>query len=397
MLAINILLSLQYVSNCSFRFGKTLMFHIRLILFLGFLFGFVSNSTAQVSESPIKLFGYFQTQFSHQDHRNQRSSNSFNMQQMNIFAQKDLGKNWTALVNLEFLNTYSSGRFWGSFNLEEAWVRYRVGKRLNLKLGLQIPIFNNLNEINNRMPLLPYIIRPLAYETSFGEFLDIESFTPKRTFIQAYGYFPQGDLKIDYALYIGNSPNITSAKTGSNKQSGVDSTNTFLVGGRSGIRFGELKAGFSFTYDVVTQFGDRDTLIGLPSTSFDEINRYRLGADLSYSYKDLSFEAEFIKVILDDNFSEIDFDKMFYYGTISYPVSDGLLAYITYTKTEENSIVKFEGFPSFEVNVNVLSVGASYDFNDRIRLKAQYGGVKASLPERDDKFNYYSAAVSVFF
>lgn len=373
------------------------MLYIRLILLQGFLFVFVPFSNAQVSESPIKLFGYFQTQLSHQDHRNQRSSNSFNMQQMNIFAQKDLGKNWTALVNLEFLNTYSSGRFWGSFNLEETWVRYRVGKRLNLKLGLQIPIFNNMNEINNRMPLLPYIIRPLAYETSFGEFLDIESFIPKRTFVQAYGYFPQDDFKIDYAVFIGNSPNITSAKTGSNKQTGVDSTNTFLLGGRTGIRFGELKTGVSFTYDIVNQFKDRDTLIGLPSKSFDEINRYRVGVDFSYSYKDLLFEAEFIKVIFDDNYSEIDFDKMFYYGTLSYRVNDDLLAYLSYNKTEENSIVKFDGFSSFEVNVHVPSIGVAYDFNDRIRLKAQYGAVKVNLPERNDKFSYYSAAISVFF
>ena len=369
----------------------------RLILFLVILIIFSSRSYSQVGESPIRFFGYFQIPFSHQDVIDGPSYNSFNMQQLNIFAQKDLGRDWTTLINLEFLNTYSSNKFWGSFNLEEAWVRYRSSKELNIKIGLQIPIFNNLNEINNRTPLLPYIIRPLAYETSFGEFLDIESFIPKRTFIQAYGYFPSGDFKVDYAFYIGNSPNIASLNVPSEVQSGIDTTNTFLLGGRTGIRYRDLKTGVSFTYDVINKFSDRDTLWGLPSTSLDEIKRYRLGADFSYIFKDISFEAEFVKVIHDDNFSEIDFDKLFYYGTLSYQFNDDLLGYITYTKTEENSILKFDGFPSFEVGVQVSSFGASYDFNDRIRLKAQYGYVNVDVPEHPSKFHYYSAGVSVFF
>ncbi|MDX1702414.1 MAG: hypothetical protein R3250_17430, partial [Melioribacteraceae bacterium] len=180
-------------------------------------------------------------------------------------------------------------------------------------------------------------------------------------------------------------------------QSGIDTNNTFLLGGRTGIRYRDLKTGVSFTYDVINKFSDRDTLWGLPSTSLDEIKRYRLGADFSYIFKDISFEAEFVKVIHDDNFSEIDFDKLFYYGTLSYQFNDDLLGYITYTKTEENSILKFDGFPSFEVGVQVSSFGASYDFNDRIRLKAQYGYVNVDVPEHPSKFHYYSAGVSVFF
>ena len=373
------------------------MNRFRSFIFIIVFFNITSIQFAQVSESPIRFFGYFQTLFYHQDIVNGPGHNSFNLQQLNLFAQKDLGKDWTTLINLEFLNTYSSNKFWGAFNLEEAWVRYRSGKELNIKIGLQIPIFNNLNEINNRTPLLPYIIRPLAYETSFGEFLDIEGFTPKRTFLQAYGYFPFGNLKLDYAVYIGNSPNISSLNIASDVQSGIDTTNTFLLGGRSGVRYKNLKAGFSITYDVVNDYRYIDTIVGLPSTSLDEIKRYRLGADFSYNYRNLSLEAEFIKVIFDDNYSEIDFDKMFYYGTVSYQFSDYLLGYITYTKTEENSKLEFDGFPSFDIGVGVSSFGAAYDFNDRLRLKAQYGYVDVDVPEHPSNFHYYSAGVSVFF
>ena len=118
------------------------MVHFHKLIILFFIITLFSSTSAQVGESPIRLFGYFQIPFSHQSHENS-SGNSFVMQQMNIFAQKDLTKDWTSLINLEFLNTYSSNKFWGAFNLEEAWVRYRVGRTLNIKIGLQIPIFNN--------------------------------------------------------------------------------------------------------------------------------------------------------------------------------------------------------------------------------------------------------------
>ena len=33
-------------------------------------------------------------------------------------------------------------------------MKYRADRRFNLKMGMLIPIFNNLNEINNRTALL---------------------------------------------------------------------------------------------------------------------------------------------------------------------------------------------------------------------------------------------------
>jgi Gram-negative porin len=368
-----------------------------ILIILIFLF-VTSHNFAQVGESPFKLFGYFQTLFAHQDIKNDISANSFTIQQMNLFVQKDLAKDWTTLVNFEFLNTYSSSRLWGAFNLEEAWVRYRVGKRLNLKVGLQTPIFNSLNEINNRTPLLPYIIRPLAYETSFEENIDIEAFVPQRTFVQAYGYIPLGNFKFDYAVYFGNSPNISNLN--SETQSGIDTTNTFLLGGRTGIRFNELKAGVSVTYDKVTEFKELDTLVGLPSSTYDEMKRIRFGADLSYSFHNFSFESEIINVFYDDNSSNIDFDKTFFYGTLSYQITDNFLAYISYWHTIENEVIKGVFLPEIQTNVKVPNFGAAYDFNDRIRLKVHYGAVKIDVenyPKHSSRFKYYSAAVSVFF
>ena len=180
-----------------------------IIILSMFLIGF-SDTFAQSEETPIRIFGYFQNslqhwtaldfetshpQFSAPERR--PAQNSFNLQQLNLFFSKNLARHWRAFVNFEILNSFSSQRQWGAINMEEAWVRYKASDRLNLKLGLLIPVFNNLNEIKNRTPLLPYIIRPLVYETSFSEFFGaVEEGTPARAFAQASGVIPAGKAKL---------------------------------------------------------------------------------------------------------------------------------------------------------------------------------------------------------
>jgi hypothetical protein len=198
-----------------------------MVRFIGIIFLLVmiicgSNIFAQSTGSSLNIFGYFQNSFQHWPQSTAKTThpqyfspmkepawNSFNMQQLNLFLSKDLARYWRAFVNFEILNSFSSQRQWGAFNLEEAWVRYKPSDKFNIKLGLLIPVFNNLNEIKNRTPLLPYIIRPLIYETSFSEFFSgIEEGVPARAFVQASGVIPSGKTKLDYAVYIGNSPNI---------------------------------------------------------------------------------------------------------------------------------------------------------------------------------------------
>jgi hypothetical protein len=111
------------------------------------------NTFAQEREAPVKIFGYFQNSFLHWTTFEERPrQNSFSLQQLNLLFQKDLNPDWTAFINFEFLNNFTSGRQWGSAKLEEAWVKYRSDMRFNLKLGLLIPAFNNFNEIKNRTP-----------------------------------------------------------------------------------------------------------------------------------------------------------------------------------------------------------------------------------------------------
>jgi len=376
-------------------------------------------------DKPIKIFGYFQNGFQYQKSRESANQDfddsgdplkriketSFMMQQLNIFVQKELSAKWNAFINLEMLNSFSSSRRWGSFNLEEAWVRYRSAKEFNLKLGLQIPIFNNLNEIKNKTPLLPYIIRPLVYESSFGEFLSLEEYQPFRAFVQAYGFVPRGKWKLDYAIYLGNSPNINDDKT--KGQTGIDTTAHMLVGGRIGIRYDQLKLGVSGTFEKFNELKElynRGIHLQFPELSsrasdYEGLAAFRFGSDLSYYWPNVYLESEYIRVTYNDNFSQLNFDKWFYYVTLGYRILEHVDIYASYWYTHENHLAQeyFYNWPElaqYQFDIVVASIGISHHLNDNIILKGQWAPVDIdhkNAPIPKEKFTHAAFAITVIF
>jgi hypothetical protein len=367
----------------------------------------VSDAFAQREGAPLKIFGYFQNSFQHWTvFENHPEQNSFGLQQLNLFFQKDFGRNWTAFVNFEALNNFSSSRHWGALNLEEAWVKYGPDMRFNLKLGLQIPIFNNLNEVKNRTPLLPYIIRPLVYETSFGEFLPLEEFVPARAFVQAYGFLPAGETKFDYAVYLGNSPNLNDNPE--RGQTGVDTTTAFLVGGRLGIRYRELKLGVSATHEKTNGFIGLAPLLGRQQADLEELPLTRWGGDLSYNLANFSFESELIHVEVEAGIPDVELGLKFYYATLGYRFTNALFGYGSYWITDAHlKVLVPDNGQREDEDLRVSTMGISYDLNDRIRLKGQFTRVRddfelqlgsQGLAEKIlDKFNVWAIAVSAFF
>ncbi len=377
-------------------------------LILCFLLLAIASAGAQSQENPLRIFGYFQNSFQQWTAFEFRpKQNSFSLQQLNLFFQKDLGADWTAFVNFEFLNNFSSSRQWGSFNLEEVWVKYRADMRFNLKLGLLIPIFNNLHEIKNRTPLLPYIIRPLAYETSFSEFIPIEFLTPVQAFAQVYGFFPAGEAKVEYAVYVGNSPNINHDPN--IDQTGIDTTATFLFGGRLGFRYDELKLGLSATYDKDNFLESEAAELEIPRTELNERPKIRIGGDLSYNFANFSFESEFIKVNFEEGIQELEIELDFYYATVGYHVTEQLLIYGSYWLLGRHAAIPAPVNARIEdEDIKVATFGASYNMLDRVRLKAQFSRVRLDeeelqlLPEgvvtrTEDDFSIFALAVSVIF
>jgi hypothetical protein len=389
---------------------------------------FSSSLSGQKGESPLKIFGFFQTTFQHWtdlkfetthpeifEPEKQPAFNTFNTQQLNTFFKKDLGKDWRAFINFEILNTFSSARNWGSFNLEEAWVRYRASDGFKLQVGLSIPIFNNLNEIKNRTPILPYIIRPIVYESSFSEFFEpVELVVPNRAWIMAYGIIPsKQEVKYDWAIYIGNSPNIASG--GGDFQTGVDTTGTFLLGGRIGIHYKELKVGLSATHDKVNQRDGEYFINGVHGflIDFNEVPRIRLGMDLSFRIQQFSFEGEYIKLNHKDNDPDINFGGFFFYGTGGINVTDHLFLYASYQYLEAKFPFIASTIPNIVINTSVEdlklpTLGFAYNLNDRIVFKGQYAKVLLDSefpfsPIVDEvgsfkrEFDVFALAMSVFF
>ena len=181
-------------------------------LFLLLIISLPIVAAGQTTTEPLEVFGYFQSTYDHSSDNlaimgiPEASSvrNTFILQQANIFFRKEFNARFSAFVDLEFTNTYASTRNWGTFRLEEAWARYRVSEALNIKAGLLVPTFNNLNEIKNRMPLLPYITRPFVYEAAAEGVGSLDDFAPASAFLQIDGALPLGDCRLDYAVYAGN-------------------------------------------------------------------------------------------------------------------------------------------------------------------------------------------------
>ncbi|MBT6149771.1 MAG: hypothetical protein HOH74_30310 [Gemmatimonadetes bacterium] len=368
------------------------------------------SGSASAQPEGVQVFGYFQSTFTHQTRLQTQfekasEQNSFSVQQQNLFFQRDIDRHWRAFVNIEFVNSFSSARGWGSASLEEVWVRYRLGRRLNIKLGQSIPVFNNLNEIKTKTPLLPYIIRPLVYEASFSEFLAVEEYLPQQAFLQAYGYIPIERLKLDYAAYIGNGPNIND--DGDGAQTGVDTTDSFLVGGRIGLRADALKIGFSAARDHAYGLIPADLIVAQPLIN-QQITRRRLGADFSWLWRDWSIEAEGIWVTYDDDLPDFSQDKRFVYATLGYQHTERLFLYASYWIVEEDftrpvDLVGASTSVLGEASTTTPNIGASYQLRDSIILKTHLANVQlaAEIPSlalgQDGDFYHLSVAVSVVF
>lgn len=386
---------------------RTSLFPLYLSI-LAFALTFVlTPKPAQGQSDDLNIYGFFQTQYSYVDGElggEDTGYGSFRLPQLNVYFAKDLGSNFSAFVSTEYLNTYNSGEDWGVARLGEGWVRYEHGQSLKVKGGLLIPKFNNLNEIKNRTPLLPYVTRPFVYEQSFSGLADLGDFVPQRAYLQVYGTLPNGDLKFDYAAYVGNSESeyIATGEPGSINVSGSDTTYTKLFGGRVGIRYQSLKVGVSGTVDEANlrqiDFFGSPIPVGL-----GDVDRYRLGADLSFEVAGFFVESEIISVkhsLTDEQetqwdavkqgpagaFLGEDLDQMFYYGVIGYNINSKIDIHVSYDRYIQDRL---------DAEIPSYGGGISYRPVFPVRLKAGYRHVEA----QDGSFSQdtFNLAASITF
>ncbi|MEO8168774.1 MAG: hypothetical protein ABI623_11035, partial [bacterium] len=323
---------------------------------------------------------------------------SFYLQQLNLMGSNEFTPNINAFVNFELTNTYSSSAGWGSFSIREAWVKYRFSNELNVKAGLSVPVFNNLNEIKNRTPLLPYIFRPFVYEASIADIFPANELVPEHAFLQVYGFAPIGEVKLDYAAYVGNGDqqNINASPTNYFSR-GQDTTLFKMVGGRVGVRTGHFKAGVSMTADK-----DNGALLGL-----GPVPRQRFGADLSFEISGLSGEFEMIAVhhvMTQEQTATLaavagmvpavgtNLDKLFYYGLLSYDITEKVFAYAGYNYLKDKSVT------ALDYGLQGITVGGGFRVHSRVVVKGQYLNIKIlDNPSFGFHENHFIVAVSVFF
>jgi hypothetical protein len=320
------------------------------------------------------------------------------MQQMNIFFTKNFGTDVSAFINLEFTDNYNSALNIGGLNVEEAWVKYSSSQAFNVKAGVLIPRFNNFNEIKNRTVLLPYIYRPVVYESNFANQFNTGDFVPRQANLQVYGDLDLGDVRLNYAAFMGNLTSDNLIKNGSAFGAGDDTSHYKMFGGRLGLESGNLALGISGTYDRKNLF----------AYNIGYVPRMRFGAYLNYSIAGFDFESEYIRVYnklsdadktvlsVIDSYNSLapkGFNKYYYHFNLLYNFTDKLFAYAGYDyMISEDNIYSLHGAKGY-------TFGGGYKLNDSIVLKAQY--LEADLPNvmniMDVKRVDYVVGASIYF
>ncbi|MBI9071030.1 MAG: hypothetical protein JEY94_05500 [Melioribacteraceae bacterium] len=270
---------------------------VRIFSIIFILAGFLAED--YLAQSDINIFGFYQAYarkvdgdfkvtgdvpYFHpqlglitlEDQVLQKETNDFTdsqVQQLNLFFQKNISPSFSSFVNLQIVNNFNSKNMWGAFSLEEAWVNYQYNDAFNVKAGYLIPKFNYLNEIQNKTPLLPYLIRPLVYEASLTNIVNPTDYLPTKAFLQISGSVFSDELTFEYSAFVGPSEdNYIANDVGDGAITpGVDTTNFKTFGGRVGILYSDLRIGTSFTTDKDNQ---KDMAPG------DDVNRTRLGFDI---------------------------------------------------------------------------------------------------------------------
>ena len=359
-----------------------------------------ANTPAMLAQGTdnLHVFGYFQAHFNSSVPKEGKATNTFNLQQLNLFFNKELSSNFNAFVNFELSQSYSSQRSWGYFNLDEAWVKYSPSQALNIQAGMLIPTFNHLNTMKNKTPLLPYVFRPLVYESSISALLDFPAYLPERAFLQVFGTLPVSGASVEYAIHLGNSESSYIAQSVSGIfVPGTDTTTFKEVGGRVGVRWSGVRLGVSATLDR-----DKQATLMLGN-----LPRTRVGVDVGLNLGAWALDGEFIHV--NDRMNEqqqgtltaissfnplvgTSLEKTFYCANLTYDISDAFYTYggYSYLDDKSNNLLA-KGLSSY-------TLGGGYRPIETVVVKTQWAYYKLE----DNPFftveqNSYYVAVSILF
>jgi hypothetical protein len=352
----------------------------------------------------------------------EKSKTTFEIQEADLFFQKNITPSISALVNMQLTNNYSQEKSWGTFNMDEAWVKFSPYRALNIKVGKIVPMFNTFSQIKSKYPLIPYLLRPLIYESTISSLLDFGAWVPEHAFLQINGTIPISKVKLEYAVFGGNSEFTLNSKT-SYYPSGFDTTNYKSGGGRIGIKALGVTLGISGSYDYTRNDAVNKTIASLPASlglsKLGAVPRSRFGCDFNYSGFGITADFEYIfskyyfsgdeKAKLSQIVAKTtdwraaagqgpmlsdDFTKTYFNANIMYDFLEKYYISIGYASIgDESSMLLFKD------GLNQVMGGLGYHFNDNITFKAQVVDIYNDVPKGGVEVStlYLLGGVSVYF
>lgn len=351
-------------------------------------------------------------------------SNTFSLHQLNLFFQKPISERTTFFLNIEASGSYSSRLPSGYLEIPEGWISYNFSDYLDLKIGLLLPKFNNLTEIQNRLPLFPYLIRPIVYESLIGNILRVEDLRPEKAYLQLTYNYPISDkLNVESALYVGNAESSflkTPPESSPEEQHHIEHSRIYkgenlntslLLGGRIGLEnlLKSFKFGISATIDEDNKTTEEASIYGLSSLTIPplgEITRYRFGMDLGFEFwNKFSMESELMSVFHDHtairknpDFRSVNLNKYFIYSIIKYDINDLTYLYGGYSFTRDFSHDFIRPHSPEATGFNMLTFGAGWTPISNTVVKIQVlTGHLGDTPVMEYTTNFFTVGVSTIF
>ncbi len=339
------------------------------------------------------------------------TNSSFAVQQLDIMFTNEFEYNIKTFVDLTFNWNYDSENEWGQLGIQEAWAQYSLGDKLNFQFGQIIPRFNYNNEMRNKLPILPYIIRPVYYENILNSIFNVEDLMPSKSFIQIHGMLPiMSNIRFDYSIFAGNSEDSYILNDRDSRAflinddiSGTDPNGTKqkLLGSRIGIHTASesVRLGFSFTHDYDNR---QDSILKLWKSPTGELERIRLGVDMNFSFSGFELDGEFIYVGYNVDDEHLDFKEIenapvlmkqkeyyiiSYYGSLLYNISNDIFIYARYNVID-NTID--------HLSIKDKSLGAGYKILPNFVAKVQYLNHDQAYEIGNDKILYYDKDINMY-
>lgn len=343
---------------------KTFIFTFSLIIVT--LLILPGNSMA-VSMDEFRLNGFFDIEYekSYSDSKSLGDTNgSFDQVHFNLLMEFPVSDPLTVKGHIE----YEHGPHLpdhGELNVEWAYLEYLVSNTMKVRGGTVLTPFGIYNEIHDATPTYVSIRVPFGiYKTNkVGGFSMFPKFSTGFTLLG--NYFSEGDLHLNYVLYIANGENDIAHEMETDENSNKAIGGRIMVSPIEGVTVG----GSYFTGKKGTNKKDHSTWAG----------------SVNYNHYPLNVRAEYASSRLDNQ------TEKGWYGEVSYRINM-ITPFVRYGTLDPNDSVNNDEWTE-------LVYGINYEIRPNFVWKIenrQFGGNPNNTKVPDD-YNEIAVSLTVAF